>query len=194
MSVTLRQQLDRLRIPIRRSELDELFETERTLTRPERKLRDRFADERALDLGIPDAPRYREMFDELVAAYGRRFERVLRHPEDVTGRRWPLNSTELSELLESLGLGCSAQTIDRLADDELIAAPLRIGKGEERPLRVYFGRHFVEVAYWRHHGFRPAVERARLASFRSTLDHARQVFWDHHPSLGRRATSRRGSR
>lgn len=69
-----------------------------------------------------------------------------------------------------------------------------IGEGEERPLRVYFGRHFVEIAYWQHHHFRPEVERARLDAFRSALDHARQIFWGRHPSLTGRVAPRRTSR
>lgn len=191
------QQLDRLRIPVRRSDLDRLLEVEGALTEEERKLRDLFADERALDLGIPDMPRYGAMFSELGRTpVGRKFERALWHPEGIVDRRWPLNSTEIAALLGSLGedLTCSAQTIDRLARDELIAPPMLIGEGEERPLRVYFGRHFVEIAYWQHHHFRPAEERARLDVFRSVLDHARQVFWNHHPSVTRRATSHRASR
>lgn len=186
------QRLDRLRIPVLRSDLDRLLGAEGTLTGEERKLRHFFADERALDLGIPDMPRYGAMFNELVQTpFGRTFERALWHPEDIVDRRWPLNSTELVALLGSLGedLTCSAQTIDRLARDELIAPPMLIGEGEERPLRVYFGRHFVEIAYWQHHQFRPAEERARLDAFRLALDHARHVFWNHHPSVTRRATS-----
>ncbi len=196
MTVNTRQ-LDRLRIPVRRSELDRLLEAEGTLTEEEQKLRDLFADERALDLGIPDMPRYGAMFNELVQTpFRRTFERALWHPEDIVDRRWPLNSTELAALLGSLGedLTCSAQTIDRLARDELIARPMLVGEGEERPLRVYFGRHFVEIAYWQHHHFRPAEERARLDVFRSVLDHARQVFWNHHPSVTRRTAAHRTSR
>ena len=114
------RQLDRLRIPVRRSDLDRLLEAEGALSEEERKLRDLLAGERALDLGIPDMPRYGAMFNELVRTpFGRRFERALWHPEGIVDRRWPLNSTELAAVLGSLGedLTCSAQTIDRLARD-----------------------------------------------------------------------------
>lgn len=185
--------LDRLRIPIRRSELDRLLQAEGELTEEEKAIRERFADERALDLGIPHMERYGEMYAELVRTFGRKFERALWKPEEVVGRRWPLNGRELSGLLAPLGksVECSAQTIDRLAGRELIAPPLLVGEGDERPLRVYFGRHFVEIAYWQLHEFKPSEESARLATFRSAFDRARQVFWNGHPSVPRPPAARR---
>lgn len=191
------RQVDRLRIPIRRSDLHRLLKAEGELTDEERRIRERFAGERALDLGIPHMERYGQMYAALVRApFGRRFERALWHPEEIVGRRWPLNARELAQLLGSLGeaMSCSHQTIDRLARSELIAPPLLIGQGEARPLRVYFGRHFVEVAYWQQHGFRPSEERARLAAFRSVFDRARQIFWGGHPSVTRQVSDRRTSR
>lgn len=191
------QGLDRLRIPIRRSDLERLLAAEAELTVQEREIRERLAEERALDLGIPDMPRYGAMFEELAATpFGRRFERALWHPEEIVHERWPLNSIELARLLASIdqSVACSARTIDRLASEALIAPPMLIGEGEERPLRVYFGRHLVEIAYWQRHQFRPEVERARLDALRSVFDHARAVFWDRHPSVPRRVASRRAGR
>lgn len=181
--------LDRLRIPVRRADLARLLTAESGLTKEERALRERFADERVLDLGIPDLPRYGAMFDELAAArFGRRLERALWHPEDIVEVRWPLNSSELARLLAHVddSVACSSRTIDRLAAEELIGAPLRVGLGAERPLRVYFGRHFVEIAFWQRHHLRPEVERARLEALRGDEpDHARSVFWSDHPSVAR---------
>ena len=180
--------LERLRLPIRRSALARLFEAKAELTPEERKLRERFADERALDLGIPDLPRYGDMFNELAAQkFGRRFERALWHPDQTVGLRWPLNSSELASLVDNVDrtVACSSRTIDRLAEEELISPPLLLGLGEERPLRVYFGRHFVEIAYWQLKKLRPEVERARLQGLRTQFeDHAREVFWTDHPSIG----------
>lgn len=184
-------ELDRLRVPLRRSSLDELLHAEGELTDEEKAVRELFADEHALDLGIPDMPRYGEMFDDLVRAYGRKFERALFHPEETVDRRWPLYAGEMSQLLASVDpkLDCSAQTIDRLARRELIAPPMLIGEGE-RALRVYFGRHFVDVAYWQHNQFRPSEESARLATLRSVVDRARQIFWNRHPSVTRPSARR----
>lgn len=188
--------LDRLRIPLRRSELDRIITADGALTDEEKAVRDRLADEHALDLGIPNMPRYEDMFDDLVRAYGKRFERALFHPEELVEHRWPLYARELSELLAKVSprLECSPQTIDRLVGRELIAAPLLIGEGTERALRVFFGRHFVEVAYWRHNEFRPSVESARLAVLRSAFDRSRRIFWNGHPSVPRRPATRRPSR
>jgi hypothetical protein len=190
--------LDRLRIPVRRADIERLLEAEAQLTSEERKVRKLLTREHALDLGIPDMPRYGALFAALVAAsFGRRFERALWHPEEFVDRRWPLNSTEMATLLEAVDekVSCSARTIDRLALEELIAAPLVIGEGEERPLRVYFGRHFVEVAYWQLNEFRPAVEKARLDAVRADLDPAHALYWKDHPSLsGASVLARSGRR
>ena len=181
-------ELDRLRI--RRSDLERLLEASGgPLTKDEHAIRSRLAEERALDLGIPDLPHYGPLFDELTRApFGRRFERALWHPEGLVQRRWPLNSTELAQLLAAVNekVACSFQTIDRLAKEELIAAPLEIGLGEERALRVYFGRHFVEVAYWQYRQFRPETERARLEGLRAEFansEHAQELYWSEHPSV-----------
>lgn len=184
---------DRLRIPLRRSEIDRLLAEAGPLTDEERALRDRFADERALDLGIPDMPHFGPLFEELARArFGRRFARALWQPDDIVGRRWPLSAQEMSDLLASVSdeVKCSFQTIDRLANDELIAPPLEIGRGPERAQRVYFGRHFVEVAYWQYRRFRPETERARLEGLRAEFtdeERAQQLFWNGHPSLSRAA-------
>lgn len=186
--------LDRLRIPVRRSDIARLLEADGQLTSEERELRDRLADERALDLGIPDMPHYGRLFEALAshADFGRRFRRLLWHPEEILGVTWPLNSTDVSRLLGEISdtLACSARTVDRLADDELITAPLLIGLGEERPLRVYFARHFVEIAYWQLHDLTPARERARLQAFRRDLDGPEEIFWSDHPSLPTSALGR----
>lgn len=179
--------LDRLRIPLRRSDIDRLLASEQDLTDEERKWRDRFADEHALDIGIPDMPHYGRLFDELASntTFGRRFRKLLWHPEEIHSRTWPLNSAEMVDVLRAVSpyLACSSRTIDRLAEDGLITAPIEIGLGDERPLRVYFARHFVEVAFWQLHNLQPARERARLEAFRRDLHGAEEVFWADHPSL-----------
>ena len=180
--------LDRLRI--RRADLDRLLEASGgPLSHDEQTIRSRLAEQRALDLGIPDLPHYGPLFDELTRApFGRRFKRALWHPEALVRRRWPLNSTELAQLLAGVDekVRCSFQTIDRLAQDELIAPPLEIGLGAERALRVYFGRHFVEVAYWQYQQFRPETERARLEGLRAEFapnERAQELYWREHPSV-----------
>lgn len=179
--------IDRLRIPLRRADIDRLLEAEGALTAEERRWRETFADEHALDLGIPDMPHYGRLFEKLAAQpeFGRRFRRLLWHPEEELERTWPLYSSEMSRLLAAVSsqISCSARTIDRLAEEDLITAPLEVGLGEERPQRVYFARHFVEVAFWQLNNFQPARERARLDAFRQDLSDAEKVFWADHPSL-----------